>query len=151
MTTQHKDAIAFLIADHNKVKALFEEFEGLTDRSKARKKKIADQICHELTIHTEIEEKIFYPAIRKPLNDDDLLDEAVVEHASAKDLITQIQEMDPSDDLYDAKVQVLAEQVEHHIEEEEKDMFPKLRKTNLDLLALAEKMELFKSKQVASV
>lgn len=150
MTTQHKDAIAFLVADHKKVKALFEEFEGLSDRSKASKKKIADQICNELNVHTEIEEKIFYPAIRKPLNDDDLLDEAVVEHASAKDLIIQIQEMDPGDDLYDAKVQVLAEQVEHHIEEEEKDMFPKLRKTSLDLVALGEEMKSFKSKQLAS-
>lgn len=148
MTTQHKDAIAFLVADHNKVKALFAEFEDLSDRSKANKKKIADQICEELNVHTEIEEKIFYPAIRKPLNDDDLLDEAVVEHASAKDLIIQIQDMDPGDDLYDAKVHVLAEQVKHHIKEEERDMFPKVRRTNLDLVALAEKMKLFKSKKL---
>lgn len=151
MSTKHKDAIELLVADHKKVKDLFEQFDGLSDRSKVNKKKIADQICMELTVHTEIEEKIFYPAIRKPLNDKDLLDEAFVEHASAKELIAQIQDMDPGDDLYDAKVKVLAEQIEHHVEEEEQEMFPRLRKTKLDLLALGEDMEKFKAQQFSSV
>lgn len=151
MTNKQKDAIELLTADHKKVRDLFEQFDGLSDRSKASKKKIADQICMELTMHTEIEEKIFYPAVRKPLNDKDLLDEALVEHASAKDLIAQIQDMDPGDELYDAKVKVLAEQIEHHVEEEETEMFPRLRKTKLDLLALGEDMEMFKAKQFSSV
>lgn len=151
MTNKQKDAIELLTADHKKVRDLFEQFDGLSDRSKASKKKIADQICMELTMHTEIEEKIFYPAIRKPLNDKDMLDEALVEHASAKDLIAQIQDMDPGDELYDAKVKVLAEQIEHHVEEEETEMFPRLRKTKLDLLALGEDMEMFKAKQFSSV
>lgn len=142
---QPTDAIAMLIADHEKVKSLFEQFEGLSDRSKASKKRIADQICMELTIHAETEEQIFYPAVRGPVKDDDLMDEAVVEHASAKELIAQIMEMDPGDDLYDAKVKVLSEQIDHHVKEEEEEMFPKVRKGKVDLFALGEQMEAFKA------
>jgi len=144
MKAQPNDAIAMLEADHAKVKSLFEQFEGLSDRSKASKKKIADQICSELTIHAEVEEQVFYPAVRGPVRDDDLMDEAVVEHASAKELIAQIIEMDPGDDLYDAKVKVLSEQIEHHVGEEEGEMFPKVRKGGVDLIALAEEMKAFK-------
>ena len=146
MKAQPNDAIAMLEADHAKVKSLFEQFEALSDRSKVSKKKIADQICMELTIHTEVEEQVFYPAVRKPVNDEDLMDEAVVEHASAKELIAQIMEMDPDDDLYDAKVKVLSEQIEHHVGEEEDDMFPKVRKGKVDLVALGAEMEAFKAK-----
>ena len=145
MKAQPHDAIAMLTADHAKVKALFEQFEGLSDRSKVSKKKIADQICMELTIHAETEEQVFYPAVREPIKDDDLMDEAVVEHASAKELIAQILEMDPGDDLYDAKVKVLSEQIEHHVKEEEEEMFPKVRKSKVDLVALAAEMEAFKA------
>lgn len=141
MSTPKNDAIAMLVADHKKVKTLFKEFEALSDRSKVNKKKIAEQICHELTIHAEIEEKIFYPAVRKPIKDDDLMDEAIVEHASAKELIAQIKEMDPGDDLYDAKVKVLSEQIEHHVEEEETEMFREVRKTKVDLIELGEQMK----------
>ena len=150
MKTKSQDAIAMLIADHKKVKSLFEQFEGLSDRSKASKKKIADEICMELTVHAEVEEQVFYPAIRKPIKDEDLMDEAVVEHASAKELIAQILEMDPGEDLYDAKVKVLSEQIEHHVEEEEGEMFPKVRKSGVDLVALGEEMEAFKMKLVAA-
>jgi hemerythrin superfamily protein len=150
MTTKSKDAIAMLIADHKKVKSLFEQFEGLSDRSKVSKKKIADEICMELTVHAEVEEQVFYPAIRKPIKDEDLMDEAVVEHASAKELIAQILEMDPGEDLYDAKVKVLSEQIEHHVEEEEGEMFPKVRKSGVDLVALGEEMEAFKMKLVSA-
>ena len=146
MKAQPKDAIAMLEADHEKVKSLFEDFEGLSDRSKVSKKKIADQICMELTIHAEVEEQVFYPAVRGPVRDDDLMDEAVVEHASAKELIAQILEMDPGDDLYDAKVEVLSEQIEHHVKEEEDEMFPKVRKGKVDLVALCAEMEAFKAK-----
>lgn len=134
------NAISLLMKDHKNVKALFAQYEGLSDRSFATKKKLADQICHELTVHTQVEEEIFYPAVRRPIHDGDLMDEAVVEHASAKELIAQILAMDPSEDLYDAKVTVLSEQIEHHVKEEEGDMFPKVRKTGVDLDALGEQM-----------
>lgn len=140
MTSQNKDAIALLIADHKEVKKLFEEFEGLGDRAKATKKKIAKEVCHELQVHTQIEEEIFYPAIAKAIKDDDLINEAIVEHAAAKDLIKQILGMSPDDELYDAKVKVLYEQIAHHIGEEEGDMFPKVRKSEIDLVALGKKM-----------
>lgn len=151
MKIKSQDAIAMLIADHKKVKSLFTQFEGLSDRSKASKKKIADEICMELTVHAEVEEQVFYPAIRNPIKDEDLMDEAVVEHASAKELIAQILEMDPGEDLYDAKVKVLSEQIEHHVEEEEGEMFPKVRKSGVDLVALGEEMEAFKMKLVSAL
>ncbi|HZV67436.1 MAG TPA: hemerythrin domain-containing protein, partial [Telluria sp.] len=86
MKPQSKDAIALLKADHKEVKALFAKFDGLSDRSKVSKKAVADRICEALTVHTRIEEEIFYPAVRKAIKDDDIMDEAVVEHAGAKDL-----------------------------------------------------------------
>jgi hemerythrin superfamily protein len=138
--TASQDALSLLISDHREVKALFKQFDDLSDRSKVSKKKIADQICTALTLHTQIEEQIFYPAVRDAIDDDDLLDEAVVEHASAKELIAQILDMDPGDDLYDAKVKVLSEQIDHHVEEEEKEMFPKVRRSKLDLIGLGEEM-----------
>ena len=140
MNTTPKDAISLLVHEHKDVKAMFKQFETLTDRSKASKKKIADRICQTLTMHTKMEEELFYPAIRDVIKDDDFLDEALVEHASAKVLIAEIQEMDPGDDLYDAKVHVLSEQIDHHVREEEDEMFPKVRKTNLDLVELGAKM-----------
>lgn len=140
MKTTSPDAISLLTKDHAEVKTMFEKFEGLSDRSMASKKKVADQICRALTLHTRIEEEIFYPAVRKAIRDEDMMDEAAVEHASAKELIAQIEEMDPADELYDAKVKVLSEQIEHHVGEEEGDMFPKVRKTDLDLVALGEAM-----------
>ncbi|HEX8611251.1 MAG TPA: hemerythrin domain-containing protein [Telluria sp.] len=145
MTSQPNDAIAMLIADHKKVKSLFEQFEALSDRSKVSKKKIADQICTELTIHAEVEEQVFYPAVRAPIKDGDLMDEAIVEHASAKTLIAEIMDMDPGDDLYDAKLKVLSEQIEHHVGEEEGEMFPKVRKSKVDLVALGADMAAFKA------
>ncbi len=140
MTTKSQDAISILIKDHKDVKALFEKFDTLSDRSVSSKKKLAEQICSALITHTQLEEEIFYPAVRKGVKDDDLMDEAIVEHASAKDLIAQIQEMDPGDELYDAKVKVLAEQIEHHVKEEEHEMFPKVRKGEIDLAGLGETM-----------
>ena len=139
------NAIAMLTNDHREVEELFKQYEALGDKANAKtnnkKKELADQICGALTVHAMIEEEIFYPAMREAAKEaGDLLDEAVVEHASAKDLIMQIQEMDPEDELYDAKVKVLSELVEHHVKEEEKEMFPKAKKTELDLDALAEEM-----------
>jgi len=128
------DAIKLLKDDHREVKAWFKEYEKLEDD--AEKKELADRICLALTVHTQIEEEIFYPAARDGIDDDDLLDEAEVEHASAKQLIAEIQAMSPDQPLYDAKVTVLGEYVNHHVEEEEKEMFPESRDSDLDLKAL---------------
>ncbi|SFU57121.1 hemerythrin domain-containing protein [Pseudoduganella namucuonensis] len=135
------DAIGLLMEDHEHVKDLFEQFEDLGDRAMVSKKKLADEICMELTKHTMVEEEIFYPAVRAAGKEfEDLIDEAVVEHASAKQLIGQIQSMDAGDDLFDAKVKVLSEQIDHHVKEEEDEMFPKVRKAKLDLATLGRQM-----------
>lgn len=142
MSTSKTDATKLLEQDHREVEDLFEKFEKLTDRAKVSKKKIADEICNELTVHTQVEEEIFYPAVRGASKEmEDMIDEAIVEHASAKDLIGQIQSMEADEDLYDAKVKVLQEQVEHHVEEEEKEMFTKVRKLGLDLEGLGQQMQ----------
>lgn len=140
--SQPADAITLLMEDHEHVKDLFEQFEGLGDRAMVSKKKLVDEICNELTKHTMIEEELFYPAVRTLGKEfEDTIDEAVVEHASAKQLIAQLLSMDAGDDLYDAKVTVLSEQIDHHVEEEESELFPKVRKSNLDLAALGKQME----------
>ncbi|HVW63991.1 MAG TPA: hemerythrin domain-containing protein [Nitrosospira sp.] len=129
-----KDAIKLLTEDHNKVKKMFREFEKLCKKNEDEGKgELAAQICKELTLHSQLEEEIFYPAVREAINDDDLMNEAVVEHASAKDLITQIQSMRVSDPMYDAVVTVLGEYVNHHIEEEQNEIFPKAQKSGMDL------------------
>jgi hemerythrin superfamily protein len=133
------DAIELLTQDHEEVKAMFEKYETLSDRSVTSKRKLALEICLALTKHAIAEEEIFYTAVREASGDvQDLVDEAYVEHASAKDLIAQIIAMDPTEDLYDAKVKVLSEQIEHHVEEEEGEMFPKARKAKLDMVALGQ-------------
>jgi hemerythrin superfamily protein len=138
---QAQDAIAMLTADHKKVKKLFADFDKLKDAgSDEDKASIVDQICNELKIHTELEEEIFYPAVRKAIDDGDLMDEALVEHAGAKDLIAQLEDASPEDDLYDAKVTVLGEQIDHHVKEEEGDMFPKAKKAKVDTEALGATM-----------
>lgn len=133
-----QDAIALLRADHAKVSALFEQFEKA--RKDLQKEKLAQQICMELTVHTTIEEEIFYPAVREETGDDDMLDEADVEHASAKELIAQIQAGGPQQDKWDAKVTVLGEYIKHHVKEEQNEMFPKARKTKLDMKELGARM-----------
>lgn len=135
------DAITLLSADHEKVKGLFDEYERLGDRALASKKKLALKICLELTKHATAEEEIFYSAVRAATGDEDMTDEAFVEHACAKDLIAQILAMDPGEPLFDAKVKVLSEQIEHHVREEEGEMFPKAKKAKLDLLALGEAIQ----------
>ena len=138
---QAQDAIAMLTADHKKVKKLFADFDKLKDAgSDEDKASIVDQICNELKVHTELEEEIFYPAVRKAIDDGDLMDEALVEHAGAKDLIAQLEDASPEDDLYDAKVTVLGEQIDHHVKEEEGDMFPKAKKAKVDTEALGATM-----------
>ena len=135
--TTAPDAIALLKADHKKVSDMFEQYEKLGDRAKVAKLKLARKICAELKVHTTIEEEILYPAARAFLpKQDDLLDEAQVEHNGAKQLISELDAMQPDDDLFDAKVKVLSEYIKHHVKEEHEEMFPKLRKTELDLQEL---------------
>jgi hemerythrin superfamily protein len=141
-TAKPTDAIGLLMQDHREVEEMFKKYEELGDRAKVSKKRIADQICEALTMHTMLEEEIFYPAVREAGKEfEDMIDEAIVEHASAKDLISQIMAEDTEEDLFDAKVKVLQEQIEHHVEEEEKEMFPKVKKAGLDLQALGEEMQ----------
>lgn len=128
------DAIKLLKADHREVEKMFKQFEQLEDD--AEKRALANQICTALIIHAQIEEEIFYPAVREPVNDEDLMNEAEVEHASAKQLIAEIQSMSPSDRLFDAKVTVLGEYVNHHVVEEEGEMFPECKGSGVDLKAL---------------
>jgi len=140
--SQPVDAITMLMEDHEHVKDLFEQFEGLSDRAMVSKKKLVDEICNELPRHTMIEEELFYPAVRSLGKEfTDSIDEAIVEHAAAKQLIAQLLTMDAGDDLYDAKVTVLSEQIDHHVEEEENELFPKVRKAKLDLVALGQQLE----------
>lgn len=141
---RQKDACDLLDADHKAVKAMFKEYETLTEsrsRSPAKRRLLADQICQALTVHTTLEEEIFYPAARGAIKDNALMNEAMVEHASAKDLIAQIQGMDASDEMFDAKVSVLGEYVDHHVKEERNEMFAKARKTRLDLVKLREQLQ----------
>lgn len=128
------DAIKLLTDDHNKVKKSFKEYEKLCKKNvEEGKEELATQICKELSIHSQLEEEIFYPAVREAIDDDHLMNEAMVEHASAKDLIAQIQSMNVSDPMYDALVTVLGEYVNHHIEEEQNRIFPKAQKSKMDL------------------
>jgi hemerythrin superfamily protein len=139
--TQEQDAIAMLIADHKKVKQLFSDFDKLKeDGSDEDKSALVKRICDELKVHTELEEEIFYPAVRKAIDDSDLMDEALVEHAGAKELVAQLEGASPDDDLYSAKVTVLGEQIAHHVKEEEGDMFPKAKKSKVDTKALGSTM-----------
>lgn len=126
------DAIELLTDDHDQVKAMFEEYEDLSgdDSRDDEKLTLIQQICHELTVHAQIEEELFYPAARSALDDEDIVDEAVVEHAGIKELVEELQAMEPSDELFDAKVNVLKEYVEHHVKEEEEELFPKVKKAS---------------------
>jgi hypothetical protein len=143
------DAISLLEADHREVEDLFEAYEGLTDA--AEKKALADKICLALKVHTQIEEEFFYPPAREKTGDGDLIDEAIVEHMGAKTLIAQIEAGLPDQPLYDAKVKVLGEQVRHHVEEEESELFPEVRATNLDLDALGAKLAARKAELMAQL
>ena len=134
------DAIAMLKADHRKVEELFEQFEKA--RSDDRKQKLARQICDELKIHTMLEEEIFYPAFRGKI-EDDMLDEAFVEHDAAKILVNEIGDGQPGDEFFDAKVTVLSEEIEHHVKEEERPkegMFAQCRDAGVDLVDLRDRM-----------
>jgi hemerythrin superfamily protein len=145
-TRAGKDACDLLDTDHRNVMKMFKEYEELTSsraRSAAQKKMdLARQICMELTVHTQIEEEIFYPAVRGAVKDTDMLDEATVEHQSAKELIAHLQEASEADDMFDAKVKVLGEYVNHHIKEERAEIFPKARSARkLDLVSMRDELQ----------
>ena len=138
-----KDAIALLRADHKHVSDLFAEYEKA--RSPAKKMELVKNICAELTVHAQVEEEIFYPAVKAALKDKKLVPEAIVEQATMKELIGQIQGNQPDGEMFDAKVKVLSEYVKHHVKEEQTEMFPKAKATKLDMLALGAQMAARKS------
>lgn len=153
-TAKKKDACDLLDADHKAVKKMFTEFEALTEaggNTKEKKRALAEKICNELTVHAQIEEEIFYPAIRKAIKDELLMNEAEVEHASAKDLIAQIQGMTPGDAMFDAKVTVLGEYIDHHVKEERTEIFPKARATKVDLVRMRDVLQARKEELMAEL
>ncbi|MBU1378684.1 MAG: hemerythrin domain-containing protein [Alphaproteobacteria bacterium] len=148
-TPNTPDAVALLKADHRKVEELFASFEAA--KGDGKKKALAEQICMELTVHTKIEEDIFYPACEGAV-EEDLLKEAYVEHDAAKVLIAEIEAGGPDDEFYEAKVKVLSEMIEHHVKEEEQrveGMFAQARKAGLDMDDLGERMAAEKKQLVA--
>ena len=155
-TRSGKDACDLLDADHKAVKKMFKEYEELTGsraRSTAQRKlDLAHQICQELTVHAQIEEEIFYPALRDALKETDLLNEAAVEHQTVKDLVAQIQGMAEADEMFDAKVKVLGEYVDHHVKEEKGEIFPKARAARkLDLVGMREQLEMRKEELMSEM
>jgi hemerythrin superfamily protein len=142
--TTKPNALTKLKDDHDTVRKLFDQYEKSKDEMDYDEKEaMVAQICDELTVHAQIEEEIFYPALREATDDelDELLDEAEVEHAGAKDLIAQLEEASADDELHDAKVTVLGEYVKHHAGEEENEIFPKVRKAGIDLEELGSQLE----------
>jgi hypothetical protein len=140
MATGKQDAISLLTEDHRKVEGLFKQFEKASGEGK--KRQLAEEICMELTIHTKIEEDIFYPACKGAV-DEDSIKEAYVEHDGAKVLIAEIEAGGPDDSFYEAKVKVLREMIEHHVEEEEKgadSIFGQVKKSDIDVKELGQRL-----------
>ena len=136
-----QDAVALLKADHRQVADWFAEFEK--SRSGGKKADLAASICEALTVHMQIEEQVFYPAFLEATGDQDLHHEAEIEHAGAKNLISQIQEMGPNDEYFDARVKVLSEMIKHHVKEEEQPggMFAEAKASDMDLVAVGAEMQ----------
>jgi hemerythrin superfamily protein len=134
----HKEATALLRADHKLVSELFEQYEK--SRSASKKKELVAQICKELTVHAQVEEEIFYPAVKAALKDHELIPEANVEHATLKDLIAQVEGVEPDGEMFDAKIKVMSEYVKHHVKEEQNEIFPKARATSLDMTELGDQI-----------
>ncbi len=138
---QGLNALDLLISDHKEVRKLIHQYEKMHETASTEEKQaLAEQICTAFVLHADIEEQYFYPAARDLLEETELIEEAEVEHASVRDLASQIRAMQPDDPMYDATVKVLGEYIEHHAEEEEKEMFPKLKKTKADFDALGQEM-----------
>jgi hemerythrin-like domain-containing protein len=134
-------AIEMLKEDHAKVQKAFKEFEKLDREDTETIKQVVQTVCEELKVHTTLEEEIFYPAVREAIDDEDIMNEAAVEHETAKMLIDQLENMGPDDPNYHATFTVLGEYVRHHVKEEEGEMFPQAKKTDLDFEDLAQRMK----------
>ncbi len=145
-----KDALELLEEDHRKVEELFDEYDE-AEGDDERRGELAKQICRELTVHAEIEEEIFYPRAREATKDNELIDEAIVEHASVKHLIGEIEEMEPGDDLFDARIRVLEEMVKRHIQEEEEELFPELTSAGMDTSAVGQELARRKQELMAEM
>jgi len=137
-----------LRADHKRVADLFADYEKTS--STAKKKDIVSTICTELSVHAQVEDEIFYPAVKQALKDRELVPEATIEHATLKDLIAQVEGIEPDGEMFDAKIKVLSEYVKHHVKEEHTEMFPKAKKTQLDMRALGAQMAARKGELLAS-
>jgi hemerythrin superfamily protein len=144
-SSENTNAIDLLKRDHDDVDKLFSQYEDIKDGDDdADKELLVAQICDALTVHAQIEEEIFYPAARRALDQDegkDLLDEAAVEHQTLKDLITRLEAAPNDDPLYDAGVKVLSEYVKHHVKEEENELFPKCKSSQMDLDAVGSQLD----------
>jgi Hemerythrin HHE cation binding domain len=136
-----EDAGTLLMEDHRRVQKIFDRFKKLKDEDVEEKEDLLGMACSELRIHASLEEEIFYPALRDELADTDLVDEAEVEHTVAKQLIGELEEMTPEDELYDAKFKVLGEYVNHHVAEEEKQLIPQAKKAKVDMQALGKRIQ----------
>ncbi|MGH7048107.1 MAG: hemerythrin domain-containing protein [Stellaceae bacterium] len=132
-------ALELLERDHRQVEELFDEYDRVEGDDR-RKGEIAQEICLSLEIHAQIEEEIFYPQAREATKDNDLVNESLVEHATVKNLIGEIEEMEVGDELYDAKIRVLGEMVKHHIHEEEQELFPEIEAAQIDLTAIGKEL-----------
>ena len=143
-----QEATALLKADHKLVADLFEQYEKT--RSTAKKKSLVASICLELGVHAKAEEEIFYPAVKAALKDKEMVPEATVEHATLKELMAQVEGKEPDGEMFDAKIKVMSEYVKHHVKEEETEMFPKARKTKLDMKALGAQIAARKAELKAS-
>lgn len=145
------NAFDLLEQDHREVEEWFDEYDELKDSEEDRKAELAEKICLALSVHSRIEEEIFYPRAREATKDDDLIDESLVEHATVKNLIGEIEEMDVGEELYDAKIRVLGEMVKHHIREEEEELFPELQSAKMDLDAVGKELAERKEKLMAEM
>jgi hemerythrin superfamily protein len=134
------DAVDLLKRDHAQVKKAFKQFEKAKYKDPNALREFVATICNELAIHTRLEEELFYPAVRARLKDDDLMNEALVEHNSAKKLIAEIEKLSGDDPMLKPSVTVLAEYVQHHVREEERELMPKAKRLKLDLSGLADQM-----------
>ena len=142
-----QDAPTLLRADHKLVSGLFAEYEKT--RSPSKKKQIVTRICTELKVHAQVEEEIFYPAVKLALKDKELIPEATVEHATLKEIIAQVEGVEPGGEMFDAKIKVLSEYVQHHVKEEQNEIFPKAKASSLDMMLLGTKIAKRKAELLA--
>ena len=147
-TSAGPDAIALLRADHQRVSDLYEQYEKA--RSTAKKRELVATICQELSIHAQVEEEIFYPAVKAALKDKELVPEAQVEHATLKELIAQVRDKEPDGEMFDAKIKVMSEYTKHHVKEEQNEMFPKAKATRLDMKQLGAQIAARKEELMAN-